>query len=253
MDPVTLTHRTLLTLIRWRQADPHPVLAATPTWYDDDALLALDQQARDELAHHHLIGPRGRLDPDFEDAIDVLVRPEREHYGWINATIDGQTRAYGLLAVAAYKVALLLVHAGDHVALTTVRPSGLTDEFVAQLPATPPAKGEPISLPYDDYVTATETGRDEFVGFRVRQNPTAHEVRGILTRPRTGAGNLYTATRANGNRHRVKHPVNYIDTSGGRWLTVLTTAGDQLTASLTPATPELIAHQLRSAPVGPAG
>jgi hypothetical protein len=249
VDPVALTHATLLTLVRWRQAEPHPVLAATPSWHGDEALDAFDELARDELARHHLVDRRGRLDPALDDAIAVLVRPEREHYGWINTSVDGEPHEVGLLAVAAYKVALVLAYssAAERVVLARVPPSRLTDAFVEQLPSAPPAEGEPVSMRYADYLTATEE-TDEFVSFRTRRDPAAQELRAILALPRSGAGNLYTAIRDHmGTRVRGQRPVNYIDTPKGRWLTVLSGDGDQVMATAMPATPRVIAEHLGNA------
>jgi len=244
-QPVTLALTTVSAVVRWRQAEPHPVLAPTPTWYDDEAVRALDEHARDELARHFL-HVRGRATPEFDDAVDVLVRPDRELYGWVDAVIDGRPRRYGVVAVGGYRVGLLVVRDldTDVVVLQSVRPSGLTASFVGQLPDAPPGRGRPISLPYDDFLAAT-TDTDEFVGFRTRQDPRVAALREILAQPRTGAGNLYAAARTNGGpRHRAEHPTNYIDTSAGRWLTTLDTVEDRLTATATPATRETIARAL---------
>lgn len=244
-EPVALALTTVLTVVRSRQAEPHPVLAGTPTWYDDSALRALDEHARDELARHFLVSS-GRTTPEFDDLIDVLVRPDRELYGWIDAVLDGRPRRYGVLAVAGYRVGLLVVRDldTDVVVMRSARPSRLVEEFVGQLPDVPAGVGEAVSMPYDDFLVAT-TERDEFVGFHVQRDPRVAALRELLAEPRTGAGNLYTATRSDHNaRRRNEHPVNYIDTPSGRWLTTLRSDGEQLIATARPATRHTIARAL---------
>lgn len=243
--PVTLSLDTVLTMVRWRNAEPHPVLCSTPTWHPEEALHELDEQARAELAELGLFS-HGRLTPEVDDAIGVLVRPDQELYGWVDATLEGRPRRYGVLAASAYREAIVVVRNldTDVAVLTTVRPADLTQAFLSQLPPAPPARGEPVSMPYEAFL-ATTGNSDEFVGFRTRRDPRAEALQKLLTQPRTGAGNLYTATRTTtGTRRRAKHPINYIDTPTGRWLTTLSTHGDQLTATAAPATPERITRAL---------
>jgi hypothetical protein len=243
--PVTLSLDTVLAMVRWRNAEPHPVLCSTPTWHPEEALLALDEHARAELVESDLFS-HGRLAPAIDDAIGVLVRADRELYGWVNATLEGRPRRYGVLAASAYREAIVVVRDldTDVAVLTTVRPADLTRAFLSQLPSVPPGCGESISMPYEAFLTATRDS-DEFVGFRARRDPRAEALQNLLAQPRTGAGNLYTATRTTtGIRQRATHPINYIDTPNGRWLTTLTDHANQLTATATPATPETIARAL---------
>lgn len=246
-ENITLNLTTVHTLLRWRQAEPHPILATAPTWYDEDTTRALDRHALGELERNRLLR-RGRPDADLDDTIGALVRPDREHYGWITTTVDGQPFRYGVLAIAAYQEAVLVVrnYETDTTVLATIRPRELTSQFLAQLPVLPPASGQPVSTPYQDFLAATEPAGDGFTGFAHTQSPDVHAINAVLNQPRTGGGNLYTAGRAGhlGTRRRGQQPVNYLDTTTGRWLTQLDTTTNGMIATLRPASIDLIATQL---------
>jgi hypothetical protein len=249
-ENLTLNLTTLHTLIRWRQAEPHPILATTPTWYDEATTHALDRHALGELEQNGRLR-RGQPDADLDDTIGALVRPDREHYGWITTTVDGRPFRYGVLAIAAYQEAVLVVrnYETDAIVLSSVRPSDLTSTFLAQLPALPPASGRPVTTPYQDFLTATEPTDDGFTGFDTRQSPDVRAITAVLNQPRTGGGSLYAAGRGGrlGTRRRARQPVNYLDTTTGRWLTQLDTTANGLVATIRPAGIDLIAAQLANA------
>jgi ESX secretion-associated protein EspG len=253
-DSVVLNLTTVHALVRWRQAEPHPVLTTIPAWYDEDTRHAMDRHALGELEQNRLLR-RGRPSPDLDDTVAALIRPYREHYGWLTTTVDGRPFRYGLLAVATYQEAVLAIrnHDADTVMLSTIQPNDLTSAFLAQLPAVPAASGRSVSTPYQDFLAATEPPGDGFTGFDTRQSPELRAITAILTRPRTGGGSLYTANRNGsvGTRRRARHPLNYLDTPTGRWLTQLddTTAG--LTVTLRPATTEVLAAGLTDPDGGP--
>jgi hypothetical protein len=106
---VRLSTGTLLTLVRWRRGEPHPIVSYTPAWYDDMALRAMDTRARAELAQLGLVHG-GRLDPELDDVVGAFMRPNHELYGWVNATVAGQPRHYGVLAGYAHEQGFLLTH-----------------------------------------------------------------------------------------------------------------------------------------------
>lgn len=245
--PITLTTDTLLTAIRWRHAEPHPVLADIPTWYDDAALRALDKQTREELDQHTLTSGN-RLDPDFDDMLGAIIRPDRELYGWISTTIADQPRGYTVLAGVAYHEGFVIVceHAANMVMLWSVSPVELLDSFIACLPPERPAEQPTITVPYADFLAATaRTPREGFDGFRKPHHPHVRALQALFAQPRYGAGNLYAAARRrNGTRMRLPHPVNYIDTPTGRWLTGLTSRDGQRWATATPANSQVIAARL---------
>ena len=247
---LALNLSTVHALVRWRRAEPHPVLATAPAWCDEDTTRALDRHALGELEQNRRLR-RGRPDGELADTIGALLRPDREYYGWLTTTVDGRPFRFGVLAAAAYQEAVLVVrdHETDVVVLSTIRPSALAGEFLAQLPSVAPAAGRPVSTPYRDFLAATEPERDGFTGFGTSRNREVRAVEAVLSRPRTGGGSLYAAARAgsHGPRRRCAHPVNYLDTATGRWLTRLDTTPEGTIATLHPATLDMIATRLTTA------
>ncbi|GAB3458081.1 ESX secretion-associated protein EspG [Actinophytocola sediminis] len=249
-ESLTLNLTTVHSLIRWRQAEPHPVLAGAPTWYDEDTTRALDRHALGELEQNHRLH-RGRPDEDLDDTIGVLVRPDREYYGWITTTVDGRAFRYGVLAIAAYQEAVLVVrnYETDAIVLATFAPGEFAGRFLDQLPPVAPAAGGPVSTPYQDFLAASEPEGDGFGGFGTLENPDVLAINAVLAQPRTGGGSLYAACRAGnlGSRRRCRRPVNFLDTVTGRWLTQLDATAEGTIASIRPAGVDLIAAELADA------
>lgn len=249
-ENLTVNLSTLHTLIRWRQAEPHPILATAPAWYDEEATRALDRHALGELEENRCLR-RGRPDEDLDETIGALVRPDRELYGWITTTVDGRSFRYGVLAIAAYQEAVLVVRnfETDATVLATVRPAELAGRFLEQLPPVAASAGQPVSTPYQEFLAATEPEGDGFAGFGTLRGAAVSAIDAVLNEPRTGGGSLYVAGRAGrlGTRRRCRQPVNYLDTAGGRWLTELDTTAEGMIATLRPASPNLVAARLADA------
>lgn len=237
-EPITLTMPTLLTLLRWQGGEPHTTLVSTPVWHDRDELAELDAQARAELVRLGLAGPDG-LSGELTGTITALVHPSQEYYGWITDS-DGTTTR--VLAASDGRVAFVLTAGGTDgtVSITPARPAGLHAAFVARIPQLPAARGESVSVPKADYddmlTTGSRTGSRELA-----------VVAGLLREPRIGAGSLYSAVRRRtGTRHRVPHPLTYVDTRQGRWLTVVTTSSAREEwVTFAPASVDQLAARLR--------
>jgi len=247
---LTLNLTTVHTLIRWRQAEPHPILATVPTWYDEDTVRALDRHAVDERERNDRLH-RGGPDDELAETVAAIVRPDREFYGWVTTTVAGRPSRYGLLAVAAYQEAVLVVRdqETDTVTLSWCRPAELADALLDRLPQVPPAAGAPVTAPYQDFLDSTQPEGDGFTGFGTLGGAEVREINEILALPRTGGASLYAARRAGtlGTRRRCHRPVNYLDTVTGRWLTRLDTTAEGTVATVAPAGRDLIAAQLAAA------
>jgi hypothetical protein len=76
----------------------------------------------------------------------------------------------------------------------------------------------------------------------------ADELRRILGLRRMGGGSLYVAARGrSGSRRRIERPMNYIDTSEGRWLTEEVAGSGEHLIALTPANQQILTERLQSA------
>jgi hypothetical protein len=241
---VPLSLDTLLSLMRWQGADPHPVLANTPVWRDPDTAAAEDRRVIDELRGLGLHDGR-RLTPDFADVVGALVRPRRELYGWLTTVEDGVVCRRGLLAVSAYQIGVVLVRLDtDHTVMASVPPSRVAAAFAGELPDVPAAPGREITTAYRTYLAALDDG-DGFDGFGADNDPDAHEMRDLLTRPRLGSGELYAAVRdGTGTRRRIERPVVYLDTAQGRRIVERRSGGTDDTAALLPADAAAVTERL---------
>jgi hypothetical protein len=237
---------TVLTLVRWRHGEPHPVLAYTPTWYDDVAARARDARAREELARLGLVHD-GRLVPEFDDVVGAFVRPDHEVYGWVDTVVAGRPRRFSLLAGSAYQQGFLLVqdHETDTVTLAPLDPDDLLDAFLAQLPPVRPANRPGVTVTQDEFLATRPGGRPPSA------LPNVRALQALVDQPRSGAGSLYAAARRGiGTRVRTPRPVTYIDTHEGRWLFTHHTSGGRGWTSVRPATPHLMASELRAVASG---
>ncbi|MEU6644934.1 ESX secretion-associated protein EspG [Saccharomonospora sp. NPDC046836] len=253
---VTLTTGTLLNLIRRRGAEPHTVLASAPIWEDDRAQRAAAERANQELQGYGLYA-RGGVHPGLQATVEAVARPALEYFAWINGGYDGQALNYTVLAGVAGNEAFVLARNTDHegVVLASLRPQELLENFVAQLPVLGPGRGQPLRVPKTQVVgdRRRSDAYDEGGGVLRGGSPSAaaaeaDELRRVLGLRRLGGGSLYVAARSrSGRRERVQRPLNYIDTSEGRWLTEEVPGAGESMIACTPATPQLIADRLRTA------
>lgn len=259
---VTLTTGTLLNLIRRRGAEPHTVLASTPVWEDEGARQRADELANAELARQGFFGRSG-MDPGLRATVEAIARPTLEYYAWIDGGHEGKPLHYTVLAGAAGGEAFVLARNTEYegVVLASPHPGELLVTFLAQLPRLAAGRGRPLRVP-KSYLTgerrAGDVGDSDPAGFTVLRGPgdstpsaeqaEADELRRVLHLPRLGGGSLYVAARSRtGRRERAARPVNYIDTSEGRWLTEEVAGSGEPLIAFTPATPELLSERLRSA------
>jgi hypothetical protein len=253
---VTLTTGTLLTLLRRRDAEPHTVLASTPTWLSDQARRAEDARADAELSKYGLAGRRG-VDPGLMATVDTIARPAEEYYAWVQGGYDGRALNYTVLAGSAGGEAFVLARNTEHegIVLASLRPDEVLDNFLAQIPKLAPGKGHPLMVPKSEATGGRRRSADPDGGFEVMRGArpdagsvVAEELKRVLALRRLVGGSLYVAARSRaGSRQRVERPVNYIDTMEGRWLTEERPGSGEPVISFTPATTQLLADRLRIA------
>lgn len=240
-DQVTLSVDALATV--WRKenlGELHNVLSGVPAWRDDDGEREALNLASGELARHGLLQGRD-LSGEFRDTLNLLARPSVEYFGWISCLDpeSGQERRLGVLLAAIEMDAVLAVREGEQITLSSARAEGLAEELVNTMPAVQPARGRSMNLPEAELrqLLANRVGTapgsvkplpaTAFNVFgRESMAEDAHDLFTAMDLPRTGGGELYVAARDhNGERRRCAHPLIYVDTQQGRWMTQL--SGDQ--------------------------
>jgi hypothetical protein len=253
---VTVSTSTLINLIRRRDGEPHTVLAETPTWYSEEAQRKEDELANEELARFGLSGRLG-VDPGLLATVEAVARPQIEYYGWIDGGYDGASLSYTLLAGSAGGEAFVLARNSEHegVVLASLQPAELLEGFINQIPTLAPGRGRPLAVPKSQvtYPNRTPTAQDDGhsvlrSGRKSSGSQDADELRRILGLRRMGGGSLYVAARGrSGTRRRIERPLNYIDTSEGRWLTEEVPGSGEHLIALTPANQQILAERLQSA------
>jgi hypothetical protein len=189
--------------------------------------------------------------------IEAVTRPQVEYYGWIDGGYDGEAVTYTLLAGSAGREAFVLARNSQHegVVLASIKPEELLEGFIAQIPKLVPGRGRPLVVPKSQ-ATAEKAGstaqEDGYSVLRSGQPSSgshdADELRRILRLRRMGGGSLYVAARGrSGSRHRIERPVNYLDTSEGRWLTEELPGSGEPSIALTPVDQHMLAQRLQSA------
>jgi hypothetical protein len=225
----------------------HITLAPTAVWTPSENDHAADVKARDEIARLGGIDRRGRLDIDLEATLSLLCKPRAEFYGWLN--YDHATIA--VLVAASGRDAVLAIRTGDTVSLTQAQPEHLPELLIAQAPDVPPARGHTITVTLADLKPDTS---QVSVGVGARHGkPEVRMAQQIMETPTTGGGQLFTAVRDSmGRRHRVTHPLRYIDTVHGRWINV-TLPGQERRVFLAPADRRAVVGRLHDMHVGLTG
>jgi hypothetical protein len=246
---VTVSTSTLINLIRRRDGE-------TPTWYSDEAQCKEDELANEELARFGLSGRR-RVNPGLLATVEAVARPQVEYYGWIEGGYDGASLSYTLLAGSAGGEAFVLARNTEHegVVLASLKPAELLEGFINQIPTLAPGRGSPLVVPKSQVVNPNSTSTAQDDGYSVLRSgqkssgsQDADELRRILGLRRMGGGSLYVAARGrSGSRRRIERPVNYIDTSEGRWLTEEVAGSGEHLIALTPANQQVLAERLQSA------
>lgn len=236
-EPVTLALDTLSTV--WRRenlGEPHNILVDTVFWLDEEGERQALQRAGDDMAMHGLLMGRD-LSPDFRDTLNVLARPSVEYFGWIGVFESESTKGSNIaaLGVSAGQDALLVTRDGDQVTIEPYSADGLAEAVVGKLPNVPAGHGRSVNLPEREMRQlraqrgpgapgeAKTLPADAFNVFpRSSMAEDARDLFTVLELPRSGGGELYVAARSrSGERRRCPHPLVYMDTEQGRWMSQL--------------------------------
>ena len=253
---VTITTGTLINLVRRRGGEPHTVLAETPTWYSDEAQRAEDEKVNAELAKQGLFGSRG-MHAGFVATAEAIARPQVEYFGWIDGGYQGKSLSYRLLGGTAGGEGFVLAKHEelDVVVIESAHPGEVLEGFLGQIPKLAPGRGQALAVPKSQLDGGGSGSSGDDGGYAVLRSDRpaegsqeVDELKRILALRRMGSGSLYVAVRSRGGaRHRIERPVNYIDTSEGRWLTEEIPGRGENRIAFTPADQRVLGERLRSA------
>ncbi|HEX4223800.1 MAG TPA: ESX secretion-associated protein EspG, partial [Pseudonocardiaceae bacterium] len=237
----TLALDTISTV--WRRenlGEPHNIFVDTTYWLDEEGERQALQRAGDDMAMHGVLMGRD-LSPDFREALEILARPNVEYFGWIGVrpTDERSETNIAVLAASVGQDGVLAIRDGDQATIGPCSADGLAEALVDKMPNVPPGRGRSVNLPEREMRQLRarrgngapgETPAlpaDAFNVFsRASMAEDARDLFAVLELPRSGGGELYAAARArSGERRRAPHPLVYMDTEQGRWMSQL--SGDQ--------------------------
>lgn len=218
---------------------------------------AIETEAALELHRIGLADTRG-VHPDLQAAARLLARAPQEFYGWVVRS-DGTT--IGAMVASDDTHAVLAVLDGELLRLYPARPDSAAAALAAQLPPAPAAHGASLTVPETEYRASTTTAQprpsrrhtpDEDEGFTglasaaPGKEPAVRQLTRLLAEPANGKGQFFVAVRdRTGRRHRSPFPLDYLDTTGGRWyfhIAPNNTGQNWITAA--PGSPEAITRTL---------
>ncbi|MFC3891356.1 ESX secretion-associated protein EspG [Lentzea rhizosphaerae] len=188
----------------------------------------LDERARVRSAVHadlerRGLARRGRPEPDLEDALNLLARPELRVIALCMPDMRQETLVRASV-VARGRYAVLVTQDDTSITLNLVQPNEIATRLANAMPPGRPGPGKPVTVP----AQAFESPQPQQEGFRqaVRsaENDDVRLAKQMLTGPATGNGH-FLVQLAQGRTRRDFPPVTWVDTNQGRYCNVETRKG----------------------------
>ncbi|GLZ30190.1 ESX secretion-associated protein EspG [Lentzea sp. NBRC 105346] len=179
----------------------------------------VEERARIKKAVHsdlesRNLARRGRPEPELEDALMLLARPELRivALGMPDTSADTLLRAS---VVARGSYAVLATQDDRAVNLSLVPDNALIPALVNLLPPMRPGPGKPVTLPIEALKPQEQQGIRQTV--RSTANQDVQLFRQMMSTPPIGTGH-FTVTLEQGRTKKNFPPVTWIDTEAGRYL-----------------------------------
>lgn len=180
----------------------------------------LDERARIKVAVHadlerHGLARHGRPEPELEDALNLLARPELRITALGMPSIeDGALLRASVVARGGY--AVMFVQDGLSVTLSLVRDNALATALVNVLPQRRPGPGKPVTVPASAFGQATpRQGITQAV--RSGGNDDLKALQAMLSSPMVGTGHFVVVLAQSGGKKPFP-PVTWFDTTEGRYV-----------------------------------
>jgi hypothetical protein len=188
----------------------------------------LDERARIKAAVHQdlerrNLARRGRPEPDLEDALNLLARPELRVIAMCMPDMN-QQKVVRASVVARGGYAVLVTQEDTAVTLNLVQPNEIATSLANAMPPSRPGPGKLVTVP----AQAFESQPQQQAGFRqavrAAENDDVRLAKQMLTGPAIGNGH-FLVQMGQGRTKRDFPPVTWIDTNQGRYSNVETRSG----------------------------
>lgn len=246
-QPITLSALEFDVLWEHLRLGQLPLVVKVPSpGKTNDERAQLEEKAWTDLEGRGL-GRPVEVNPDIEDILSALAKPERE--------VD--LRAYAgrgtrVLAAAGGDVAGVAELSDGQVTLRRVSASGLPSAVLAALPTAVPGPGQSVTLRTSDFEAAAHASvgtRDGFqaalLGHGIRKDDAV--VLGEMIKDVSGLGNFGAAARDKlGRRRRAERVVSFFDTEDGRYVQIRRPSQDgTMWTTISPADTRNLTHHVQ--------
>ncbi|MEV6718475.1 ESX secretion-associated protein EspG [Lentzea sp. NPDC051208] len=188
----------------------------------------LDERARIKAAVHadlerrHL-ARRGRPEPDLEDALNLLARPELRVIALCIPDMN-QQKLVRASVVARGGYAVLVVQEDTGVTLSLVQPNEIATCLANVVPHGRPGPGKLVTVPAQAFESRPQQQEGFRQSVRTAESDEVRIAKQMLTGPAIGNGH-FLVQMGQGRTKRDFPPVTWIDTNQGRYSNVETRKG----------------------------
>ncbi|MDX8053578.1 ESX secretion-associated protein EspG [Lentzea sp. BCCO 10_0798] len=188
----------------------------------------LDERARIKAAVHadlerRNLARRGRPEPDLEDALNLLARPELRVIALCIPDMN-QQKLVRASVVARGGYAVLVVQEDTAVRLSLVQPNEIATCLANAMPHGRPGPGKLVTVPAQAFESRPQQQEGFRQSVRTAESDEVRIAKQMLTGPAIGNGH-FLVQMGQGRTKRDFPPVTWIDTNQGRYSNVETRKG----------------------------
>lgn len=188
----------------------------------------LDERARIRAAVHadlerRNLARRGRPEPDLEDALNLLARPELRVIALCVPDMN-QEKVVRASVVARGGYAVLVTQEDASITLSLVQPNEIATSLANAMPPGRPGPGKLVTVPGEAFENQPQQQQGFRQAVRTTENDDVRLAKQMLTGPAIGNGH-FVVKMEQGRTKRDFPPVTWIDTRQGRYSNVQTRNG----------------------------
>lgn len=189
----------------------------------------LDERARIKAAVHadlekRGLARRGRPEPDLEDALNLLARPELRVIAVCIPDMN-QEKLVCASVVARGGYAVLVSQEEATITLNLLQPNEIATSLANAMPPGRPGPGKPVTVPGEAFEQQQPQQQQGFrQAVRSTENDDVRIAKQMLTGPAIGNGH-FLVQMSQGRTKRDFPPVTWVDTRQGRYANIETRKG----------------------------
>ncbi|RAS60705.1 ESAT-6 protein secretion system EspG family protein [Lentzea atacamensis] len=183
----------------------------------------LDERARIKAAvradlERRNLARRGRPEPDLEDALNLLARPELRVVALCIPDLN-QQKLVRASVVARGGYAVLVTQEDTSITLNLVQPNEIATSLAGAMPQNRPGPGKLVTVPAEAFENQPQQQEGFRQAVRAMENDDVRIAKQMLTGPAIGNGH-FVVQMGQGRTRRDFPPVTWIDTHQGRYSNV---------------------------------